>query len=273
MSAARVIQSIVPPLLWRLGSRVKRRVVRSTTLLEYAPDGWATQLPDNLNSDDFWTAFVAKEQAYCEALIARVRAGEPMLYPDGDANSKNAVFGYVLALAAGSRGKVSVLDYGGNMGEFYWFGRAMVPDVQLDYHVKELSSVAEAGRRLSPDVTWHTDDACLDASYDLVMFSSSIQCLRDWRDVLYRAARSTRGYLLLSDVGTARNVPTFVATHREGGHTCMQMALNRSEVIETAERGGLRLIREFPMGPHPPIVNAPEQPVCTGWLFRRDSPP
>ena len=52
----------------------------------------------------------------------------------------------------------------------------------------------------------------------------------------------------------------------------MQMAINRSEIIATAERGGLQLIREFPMGPHPPIVNAPEQPTCTGWLFRPATP-
>ena len=269
MGASAILKSIVPPLLWNIGSRFKRRVVRSTTLLEYAPDGWATKLPNDLNSDDFWIAFIAKEQASCEALIARVHAGEPLLYPDGDANSKNAVFGYVLALAAGAHQKLSVLDYGGNMGEFYWFGRALVPNVQLDYHCKELPSVAEAGRRLSPGVTWHTDDTCLDAPYDLVMFSSSIQCLPDWKNVLHRAALSARGYLLLSDVGTTRDVPTFVATHREGGHMCMQMAINRSEIIDTAERASLRLIREFPMGAHPPIVNAPEQPTCMGWLFQR----
>jgi putative methyltransferase (TIGR04325 family) len=271
MSTTSVLKSLVPPLFWRLGSRMKRRVVRSTTLLEYAPAGWATPLPGQSNSETFWSAFIAQERAFCEALIARVHAGEPMLYPDGDANSKYAVFGYVLALTARQLPKLSVLDYGGNLGDYYWLARGLLPGVQLDYHCKELPPLAAAGRLVSPDVTWHSDDACLAAQHDLVMFSSSIHCLPDWQDVLHRAGQSARTYVLLSDVPTLRHVPTYVATHRTGGQTCLQAALNRAEIITTAESAGLRLIREFPMGGHPPIVNAPEQPACVGWLFRRDS--
>ena len=270
MSANGILKSIVPPLLWNVGSSVKRRVVRSTTLLEYAPQGWATPLPGDSNSDDFWAAFIAQERAFCEALIARVHAGEPLLFPDGNENSKYTVFGYVLALAARQQQRLSVLDYGGNVGDYYWLGRALLPDVHLDYHCRELPSVAAAGRLISPDVTWHTDDACLDARHDLVMFSSSIQCLPDWQHILQRAGQSARFYLLLSDVPTVRDVPTYVATHRTGGHTALQMVVNRSDILDTAERPDLRLVREFPMGAHPPIVNAPEQPTCTGWLFRRD---
>ena len=269
MSSTRVLKLIVPPLLWNLGSRFKRRVVRSTTLLQYAPKGWDTPLPGNTTSDNFWGAFIAQERSYCAALIARIEAGEPLLYPDGDENSKYAVFGYVLALAARHRPRISVLDYGGNLGDYYWLARALVPDVQLDYHCKELEKVAEVGRQISPGVTWHSTDACLDARYDLVMFSSSLQCLPDWQDILQRAGQSARSYLLLSDVATVRNVPAYVATHRTRGQTCLQMQLNRADIIHAAERAGLRLVREFPMGAHPPIVNAPEQPTCQGWLFMR----
>lgn len=269
MSATRVLKSIVPPVLWNIGSRLKRRVARSTTLLEYAPEGWNTQLPGNSTNDNFWGAFIEEERRFCEGLIARIEAGEPLLYPDGDENSKYSVFGYVLAMASRQQQKISVLDYGGNVGDYYWLARALLPDVQLDYHCKELAKVAEAGRLLSPDVTWHTSDACLNARYDVVVFSSSIQCLPDWQDVVHRAAQAARTYLFLSDVPTVRDVPTFVATHRTGGRTCLQMLVNRADIIRTAESGGLRLVREFPMGGHPPVVNAPEQPACLGWLFRR----
>ena len=269
MSSSRIFKSIVPPVLWNIASRFKRRVARSTTLLEYAPRGWDTPLPGYPSADDFWGAFIAQEQAFCKALIARIQSGEPMLYQDDDENSKYAVFGYVLALATRHRQSLSVLDYGGSLGDYYWIAQALVPGVQLDYHCKELPPVAEAGRLISPGVTWHTDDTCLAAVHDLVMFSSSIQCLPDWQDILYRAGQSARAYLLLSDVATVRDVPTYVATHRTGGQTCLQTQINRSDIIRTAERAGLRLVREFPMGPHPPIVSAPEQPTCVGWLFQR----
>lgn len=270
MSSARILKSIVPPFLWSIGSRIKRRLVRSTTHLAYAPRGWSTPLPGNASSEDFWCAFIAQERAYCEALIARVRAHEPMVHLDGDENQKYAIFGYVLALASRHQPKISVLDYGANLGDYYWLGRALVPGVDLDYHCKELPQVAEAGRLMTPDVSWHTDNACLARSHDLVMFSSSIQCLPDWQDILLRAGQSARHYLFLSDVPTVRNVPAYVATHRSRKQTHLQILLNRSDIIATAERAGLRLVREFAMGQHPPIVNAPEQPVCVGWLFRRD---
>ena len=48
-----------------------------------------------------------------------------------------------------------------NLGDHYWLGKALVPGVDLDYHCKELPRVAEAGRQLTPAVTWHSDDACL----------------------------------------------------------------------------------------------------------------
>jgi putative methyltransferase (TIGR04325 family) len=269
MSAAPLLKSFVPPLLWNIGSRIKRRLVHSTTLLEYAPGGWSTRLPGTATSDDFWTRLIAEEQASCERLIARIRAHEPVLDPDGDENSKYALFGYVLALATRLQPAISVLDYGGNLGFYYWLGRALVPGVDVDYHCKELPRVAEAGRSITPDVTWHTDDGCLARPYDLVMFSSSLQCLRDWEEVLFRAGQSARRYLFLSDVATVRQVPAYVCTHRSHGHTFLQIQLNRSQIIATAERAGLRLVREFDMGPHPPIVNAPEQPRCLGWLFER----
>jgi putative methyltransferase (TIGR04325 family) len=272
MSATSVLKSIVPPLLWGLGGTIRRRIVRATTLFQYAPAGWATPLPGLSNSEAFWSAFIEEERAYCEVLIARIHAGDPMLYQDGDDNLKYAVFGYVLALAARQLSKLSVLDYGGNLGDYYWLARGLLPGVQLDYHCKELPALASAGRLVSPDVTWHTDDACLADEHDVVMFSSTIQYLPDWQDVLQRAARSARRYVLLSDVPTLRHAPTYVVTHRTGGHTCLHAALNRVELITTAESAGLRLIREFPMGRHPRIVNAPEQPACVGWLFRRDSP-
>jgi putative methyltransferase (TIGR04325 family) len=124
-----------------------------------------------------------------------------------DEELKDLLFGYVLALAARDRPKVRVLDYGGGLGNYYWLARALVPGTEFDYHCRELSKVAEAGRQLTPAVTWHTDDACLAQPHDLVMFSGSLQCLEEWRDVLCRAAWSARGYLFLSDVPTVRDSP------------------------------------------------------------------
>jgi putative methyltransferase (TIGR04325 family) len=263
----RILKAILPPLLWNIGKDFKRRLLRSVDHFAYAPQGWATRLPAGATSEDYWNAIIARERSECEALIARVQAREPMVIPDGDV--KDVLFGYVLARVARHKPKVTVLDYGGNLGDHFWLGTALVPGVNLDYHCKELPRVAEAGRQLTPAVTWHTDDACLAQPHDLVMFSGSLQCLPQWQDLLRRAAQSARNYLFLSEVPVVRDVPAYVVTQRSGGTTNLQSQLNRSEIVETVERAGLRLIREFNLGAHPPVAKAPEQATRVGLLFQR----
>ena len=268
MPFTQIIKPIVPPLLWTIGSAVKQRVVRSTDRLAFAPGGWDTPLPSGGGNEAFWSRFVERERAWCQQLIARVRAGDPMLAED-DAMLGYLAFGYVLALAARHQDRIAVLDYGGNLGEYYWISKALLPGVDLEFHCKELPPIAAAGRLISPDVVWHTDEACLDGSYDLVMFSASLPYLRDWKAVVGRAARSTRQYLFLGDIPSVRKSPTYVITQRSGGVTNLAYVFNRSEIANAVQHAGLRLIREFTMGPHVPVANAPEQPLYAGWLFAR----
>ena len=116
---------------------------------------------------------------------------------------------------------------------------------------------------------WHTDDRCLEGSYDLVLFSASLPYLRDWPAVLQQAERATRHYLFVADTPSVRTAPTYVITQRSGGVSTIGYVFNRSEIIDTAQRTGLRLIRDFTMGPHAPVANAPEQPLYAGLLFAR----
>jgi hypothetical protein len=101
------------------------------------------------------------------------------------------------------------------------------------------------------------------------MFSGSLQCLPGWQDILHRAAQSAGHYLFLSEVPVVRDVPAYVVVQRSGGTTNLQCQLNRSEIVDTVERAGLRLIREFNLGAHPPVANAPEQATRAGLLFQR----
>lgn len=268
----RILQSVLPPLLWNAGKACKRRLLSTVDYRAYAPDGWDTRLPGGANRHAYWTALLDRERAVYQRFVARIRAGSPMIESEGE-DVKYTVFGYVLALAARGTERVSVLDYGGNLGEYYWLGTALVPGLDIDYHCKELPDVAASGRAANPSVTWHSDDGCLGRHYDLVMFTSSIQYLPDWQDILRRAAIASRRYLLLSDVATVRGVPAFVATSRSSGFTTLELHLNRDEIVNTVEAAGLRLIREIPVGTHPLVAHAPEQPKPVSFLFQRDGAP
>ena len=269
MTPKRILQTLTPPLLWNFGKACKRRLFASVDHMAYAPQGWATALPGGIDRDAYWLSLIDRERAVYERLVTQAQGGAPLLEVHGDCDITLAVFGYVLALTALAKQRVMVLDYGGNLGEYYWLGRAMVPGITLDYHCKELPAVAKSGREINAAVTFHSDDSCFDRPYDLVMFIGSMQYLPDWQEVLRRAAKATGSYLLLCNVATVKNVASFVATSRSSGVTTLQIQLNRDDVVTTVERAGLRLMRELPMGAHPPVANAPEQPAYAGWLFQR----
>lgn len=273
MTSKRVLKSILPPFLWNVLKVLKRRMVRSVDCLTYAPQGWATKLPADAKSQEYWTRFMTQERLACETLIARLHAGEPVLTFDSGEHLNYVTFGYVLALAGRQKQMLTVLDYGGNLGDYYWVGKALLPGVDLEYHCKELPAVAEEGRQITPAVIWHTDDACLAQPHDLIMFSASLQYLPDWQDILRRAARTAGSYLFLSQVPTVGQVQGYVAVQRLRGTHSLHHLLNKSEIVGTVESTGLRLVREFAMGEHPPVENAPEQPAFFGWLFQRDPEP
>jgi putative methyltransferase (TIGR04325 family) len=269
-AAKRMLQSVLPPLLWNAGKDLKRRLFRSVDHLECASRGWTdASLPPDSGSDVYWNSFLDYERRFVQALIPRVRAGDPILFPGRHDEPKHIYYAYVLALASRGRQQLTVLDYGGHLGAGYWLGKALVPGVELSYVCKELPAIAEAGREINDAVTWATDDECLARPYDLVLFSGSLQCVRDWRATLDRAAAATRGYLFLSDIPTVRHVASFVATHRSRGRTTLLHQFNRDELVGAVEAGGLRLVREFSPGEYPRVANAPEQPQYGAWLFER----
>lgn len=261
-SAKDILRSMTPPLLWRFGQRVLRR---SVDRIEYIPPERTPEFPPEPNPD-FWSAFLVSERATCEALITRVRCGEPLLAPNGE-ELKYQVYVYALAVAGHGQNRLSVLDYGGNFGDYYWIGKAMLPHIELDFHCKELPAVADVGRSLTPQITWYTDERCFEQQYDVVMFSSCMQYSRF--ETLRAAARSARRYLLFSDVPMVRHVPAFFSRQQSRGVSTVQRHPNRDEIVALMAGAGLTLCREFDMGPHPTVIKAPEQPACAGLLFQR----
>ncbi|MGI8802119.1 MAG: methyltransferase, TIGR04325 family [Solirubrobacteraceae bacterium] len=176
--------------------------------------------------------------------------------------------------AAGRRGRVSVLDWGGALGHHRELARALRPDLELDYHVRELPAVVREGRRLNPAATFHDDDACLSDAYDLVLASSSLQYSEDWADLLRRLAAASRHALLITRIGVVSRVASFVVLQRAGGYgyatEYLGWVFNREELLDAALRAGLELEREFIIHEPFPIVGAPEEVHHRGFLLTRD---
>ena len=191
---------------------------------------------------------------------------------DREAHNMLVSYAYVLARAARGRDRLSILDWGGGLGHYLALGRTVLPDVELDYHCRELPKVAAAGRELHPDASFHDDDSCLDRRYDLVLASSSLQYSEDWRGTLRALARAAGSYLYVTRVPLALRSPSFVVlqrAHRYGYDTeYVGWVLSRDEFLGEAAAAALRLVREFLLFGEIDAEGAPERPVeHRGFLF------
>jgi putative methyltransferase (TIGR04325 family) len=179
-------------------------------------------------------------------------------------------YGYVAARAA-DRGRLSVLDWGGGLGHYFLLTRALLPDVELDYHCRDVPLLASAGAELLPEATFHDDDRCLQRSYDLVLASGSLQYSRDWEAGLADLASAAGRYLFVTRLPVVSGHDEFVVVQHAGaaGYDTEYLGwvLNRERVVERAGQLGLRLVREFLTGERLRARGAPASGWLRGFLF------
>jgi putative methyltransferase (TIGR04325 family) len=179
---------------------------------------------------------------------------------------------FVLARIARASGAVSVLDWGGALGHQHAIARAVLPEIEFDWHTRELPEVCREGRLASAAITFHDRDDCFDRRYDLVLASSSLQYLDDWRAHLRRLARATCDSVFLTRVPLVDEHPGFVVIQRAQAYgyatEYLGWVFNRMALLEEAQAAGLELVREFFLQEPMDVVGAPERPSHGAFLFK-----
>ena len=183
-------------------------------------------------------------------------------------------FGYALGRVAGRRGTVRILDWGGGSGHYYALARALRPDIDLDYTIKDLPHLCALGRELNPGCRYvESEDAALARQYDLVFASSSIHYSRDVHGLVRRLCAAADPWLMITRQPIVERHDDFVVLqrpHAYGYHTEYPgWFLNRRRLLATVRSQGLELEREFLLDHQPQVRNAPEQCRFAGFLFRR----
>jgi putative methyltransferase (TIGR04325 family) len=293
--ATLVAKGLTPPYAWAVLKALRRRVrpraepapaeapaaVEPVPLpeWEYVPEGW--ERPEGgwdvgaivQAHRDKWPSFLAAVEGTGPlGVFHETPLGEEISREDLDAQQMVLAFGYVLARAAAGKSRLSVLDWGAGPGHYAVLARALLPEIELDYHSRDLAPVVALGRELLPGDTFHADDACLERSYDLVVASSSIQYAPDWRTILAGLARATGGFLYVTRVPVALDAPSFVVlqrAHRYGYDTeFLGWVLNRDELLAAARDEGLELMRELILPAWLSAPGAAEDPIGhRGFLF------
>lgn len=263
----------------RLGRRL--RLVERRLEWEYVPDGWRIR-DDRLKG---WNveSVVETQRARWPEFVRLVNGPGPLPVrlwvadlsrPSLEANTMLMAYGYALALAARKKDRISVLDWGGGLGHYKLLGHALLRDVEIEYHCRDLPLVCQAGRELQPSATFHeNDDNCFARDYELVLASGALQYTEDWKDVLRRLADASCGYLYVAGLPIVHRAASFTVVQRpyRYGYATeyVSWVFNRQEFLADVGALGMTLMREVLLGGGPHIRRAPEQCEARGFLFVR----
>jgi putative methyltransferase (TIGR04325 family) len=240
---------------------------------EYVPEGWRREVK-GWAVDEVARAYRERWPAYVEAIEPPQPLGvyhETAAVEQHGAHNMLVSFAYALALAARGGDRISVLDWGGGLGHYYALGHSVLPDVELEYHVKETPAVCAEGREILPEVAFYEDESCLARRYDFVLASSSLQYEQDWRALLGRLAGAAERYLYVARVPVALEADSFVVLQRAHAYgyatEYLGWVLNRRDLLDAAP---LALAREFLLDARFSAAGAPENPVeHRSFLFNR----
>jgi putative methyltransferase (TIGR04325 family) len=252
---------------------------------EFVPEGWARGIVDPRVKG--WN--VASVPQAQERRLAQWRAGLAGTGPLGIGERKTATaaadlalhntlvtFAYVAALAADGCDRMSLLDWGGGMGQYALAARAALPGVAVDYFCKEVAVQCESGRQIDPQATFFTsDDEFAGRTFDLVFASGALHYENDWVALLGRLAAATGRYLFVTRLPVVSESKSFVVLQRAYEHgyetEYLGWCLNRGEWLDAAARLGLEPVREFLVAESAHVARAPEQYRVRGFLFRPKS--
>ena len=127
--------------------------------------------------------------------------------PDLFTHNVNMTYGYVLALAAKGRERLTMLDWGCGLGQHYAIARALWPDLPIQYTGVDLPKACEAARELSPAAAFVADASWQSQKFAFVMANGSLHYNKDWQDVLRDLIKVTDGYLLVTQLPIVSGAP------------------------------------------------------------------
>ncbi|HEY7090275.1 MAG TPA: methyltransferase domain-containing protein [Tepidisphaeraceae bacterium] len=246
--------------------------------MDYAPRGWGGQ-----SSNGWDDRAIAEAQAKHWPTLARNVEGTgplgvahfPWCLGREDRIHHNIMmsYGYVLARAARNKDAISILDWGGGVGHYCLYSKALLPEVKFDYHCFDVPPMCEVGRKLLPEAHFYSEEAALEGkTFDLVISSSSLHYFENWREAAQKLAAASHDFLYVARLQTVFSAPSFVAVQhadRKPYGDLRGWCLNQGELVSCLSDAGMQLLREFVYAKSWAVRGAPEKAETRGFLFRR----
>jgi len=249
---------------------------------KYVPGGWQAETAPGEAWND--ASVATAQERHWPTLVRNLQGPGPLgvshlprsvTREDRADHNTMMAYGYVLARVAWKKDTVSILDWGGCLGHYYLYSQTLLPEVVIDYHCYDVTSLCQVGRRLLPQARFYDDSAdVLRRRYDLVVSSSSLHYFEDWRRTARQLAAATNEFLYIARLQTVAGASYVVVQrpYRSGYEgEFPSWFLNRGELVNCLEEAGLELVREFVYAEDWYVRGAPEGGDCRGFLFRRPS--
>lgn len=217
-----------------------------------------------------WTPFVESIQAPNSLL----RSNEAVADSGEDIGFHNTVmtFGYVVSRTLCKSSEISILDWGGGVGHYFLIGKSLFPESKMAYTCVDTPVMCQLGKHRLPSVRFLPNlDNIADERYDLVMASSSLHYVQDWREVFRGLAKMSCHYVYITRTPFVKKHPSFVVVQRPyqyGYETEYKgWCINTSEFLRIAKDLGLILEREFLVAECIDFSGIPEKAEYRGFLF------
>lgn len=175
--------------------------------------------------------------------------------PDLATHNLYMSFLYVAALAANTRGSLRVFDFGGGMGQYAMILKGGYPELCIEYTIKEVHSICEAGKILAPGVQFLNEtESPPDRFYDLSICSGTLQYLHRPFEALEGLLSSSKQLVYLARLYLNETKSDFVV--RQSGdffglkNDLQFWSLDRASLLARCKERGYRLRREFLVEPN-----------------------
>jgi len=117
----------------------------------------------------------------------------------------------LLVVAQHAAGRLKVVDFGGALGSSFWQNRKIFDKlgITVDWRVVEQDTYLQAAKQLRYDAPLRfyatIGDACADGKPDVVVFSSVLQYIEDYKSILLQAISAQPDYLIIDRTPTLTN--------------------------------------------------------------------
>lgn len=164
-----------------------------------------------------------------------------------------------------------MLDWGGALGHYYLWARALQPDLKLDYTIKEMPLLMERGAQWMPEIRFRGAEV-LKEQYDLLLVASALHYEEEWRALLPRLLGNARRFAFLTRIPIVEATDSFVIVQRPYAYgyetEYASWCFNRQQFIAAIESCGWRVEREVITGERFEIKGATCVVDSRGFLLR-----